>query len=353
MWSRRATSEKPPFSSSLYHLDYSLQVALAVRRARPDIVHIHNFTGFVPIIRALNRRSTIVLHMNCEWLSQLDHDLMGKRISQVDAVFGSSDHITNLVRARYPQYADRCHTVYNGVDAQAFRIRDASAMSESTGSVENTILFVGRISPEKGIHDLVDAIPAVLERHPTTRFDLVGAAGSLPREFIVDVSGDDLVAGLARFYEADYFETVRDAVRAEDRERVDFVGAIPQKDVHERLTNAAVLVNPSYSESFGMTVVEAMACGIPVVATRVGGMQETVVHGETGLFVDRNDPAALAEAINQLLSDSTWRRALGRAGRERVLASFSWDRIAERTMDRYRALTEPAGHAEVSSGMVR
>ena len=121
---------KPFFASSLFHGDYAARIAAALRRSRFDVVHIHNFTGFVPIIRAANPRSKLVLHMNGEWLSQLDYGLMDDRIDKVDVVIGSSDHITRLVQARFPHHAEKCHTVYNGVDVDAFAGRYASNGAE-------------------------------------------------------------------------------------------------------------------------------------------------------------------------------------------------------------------------------
>jgi glycosyltransferase involved in cell wall biosynthesis len=96
-----------------------------------------------------------------------------------------------------------------------------------------------------------------------------------------------------------------------------------------------ILVNPSYSESFGMSLVEAMACSRPVVATRVGGMKSIVDDGRTGLIVDRGDVAGLAAAIVRLVGDDDLRATMGRNGRKRVEELFSWDVIAASARDLY------------------
>jgi glycosyltransferase involved in cell wall biosynthesis len=86
-----------------------------------------------------------------------------------------------------------------------------------------------------------------------------------------------------------------------------------------------VLVNPSFSESFGMSLVEAMACNVPVVATRAGGMPEIVVHGETGHMLEPGETEAIAAAILDCIDSRDRRDTLGRAGRARALQVFSWD----------------------------
>ena len=339
MWSKisdaskrvmRAT--KPLYASPLYYLDYSLQVAIDLRRRRPDVIHIHNFTGFVPVIRALNPRAKLVLHMNCEWLSQLDEKRMERRIRSVDAVIGSSDHITNLVRGRFPALASQCRTVYNGVDVDSFEVTPLDA----TGA--QSLLFVGRVSPEKGLHDLFDALPAILDGNPSAKMDVVGPADSLPLDYIVGVSDDALVQGLRPLYDRPYVDILHDKIDPRHAERIVFHGAQPHADVVEFVRGATLLVNPSYSESFGMSLVEAMACERAVIATRVGGMKEIVVDGETGRLIEPSDPQQLATAINDLLADRDLIDSMGRAGRQRVLSLFSWDRITERSLELYAEL---------------
>ena len=337
-WERTIGRRMPLYESVLYYLEYCLLVAWRVRRLRPDVVHIHNFTGFVPIIRAFNPGAKIVLHMNCEWLSQLDKTRMAKRIDAADAVFGSSRYVTRLVHRRYPEYADRCHAVYNGVDVDAF-VAESGEPPNSESDPSPVLVFVGRVSPEKGVHDLIDAMAIVAQHHPRARLDLIGPVGALDRSFIIDISNDQRVAELARFYgDEDYGSRLQRLVR-ERGLNVRFCGAMSHDDVVHHVAAADLLVNPSYSESFGMALVEAMACGTPVVATRVGGMLE-IVDDCTGLLVEPSDPAALAYAISRLADDDDLRRAMGAAGRPRVEALFAWDRVAESALAHYVPLAE-------------
>jgi starch synthase len=119
---------------------------------------------------------------------------------------------------------------------------------------------------------------------------------------------------------------------------------VPVEDVVQLYSHASLFVCPSVYEPFGLINLEAMACGTPVVATRVGGIPEVVLDGETGQLVPPRDPAALADAVRRLLADPGRAAEFGAAGRRRVEARFSWDRIAERTLEVYReAIASPRG----------
>ena len=113
-----------------------------------------------------------------------------------------------------------------------------------------------------------------------------------------------------------------------------------QEDIYSALRLLDVFVLPSINESAGLVLLEAMACGLPVVATRVGGIPEYVADGETGLLVPPRDPGALAEAIASLIVDPAKRAAFGRAGRQRVEAHFTAERMVAETARLYRQLLE-------------
>jgi spore coat protein SA len=328
----------PAFASRLFYLDYSSQIALKLKGQRADIVHVHNFTQFVPVIRALNPDAKIVLHMSCEWLNQLDYDVIDRRLEGTDLVLGSSDYITAKIRQRFPHHAQRCQTVFNGVDTEVFAGKNHRKRPK-TGDPKR-ILFVGRVSPEKGLHDLLEAFLIVAGEWPEVQLDIAGPIDTLPREFIVGVSDDPAVSHLASFYDVDYGAYLRQMVPPHLAGQVNFLGGLPQAGLVEYYQAADVLVNPSYSESFGMSLVEAMACEKPVVATRVGGMVDIVEEGRTGYLVDRGEPQALAEAILRLLRDGALGDKMGKAGRQLVLERFSWSQVAESLMNNYEKLYE-------------
>jgi glycosyltransferase involved in cell wall biosynthesis len=251
-----------------------------------------------------------------------------------DTVGGCSEYITRKIAARFPEYRERCVTLTNAANPI-----EPGESSRGTDSV----LFVGRISPEKGIHTLVDAFHLVLKEFPHARLDLVGGIGSAPLGFLVGLSDDPKVAALRRFYDSavatdkdPYLVHLERAAGSELGKRIVFHGHVDHDRTAAAYSSATVLTNPSLSESFGMSLVEAMMHEVPVVATRVGGKPYIVDHGETGLLVDAEDSAGLAEAICTVLRDRVKAREMGEAGRKRALERFSWDRTAATLLEQLR-----------------
>lgn len=107
------------------------------------------------------------------------------------------------------------------------------------------------------------------------------------------------------------------------------------KDLVAAYHEAEIVVNPSLSESFGISVVEGMACGIPVVGTRVGGMCETILSGRTGMLVEADAPEELSQALIAILDDPVRARNMGSEGRERAVGMYSWKARAERLKSLY------------------
>jgi glycosyltransferase involved in cell wall biosynthesis len=153
---------------------------------------------------------------------------------------------------------------------------------------------------------------------------LIEAAAAMRAPVRLEIFGTGSLAG----------ELERQARDAEVDAR--FHGFVPF--ARSRLRELDVLVQPSRADNFPLAVLEAMAAGIAVVATRVGGVPELVVDGETGLIVEPEDPAALAEALDSLAAEPVRRRELGRRGRARVLDEFTPERMAQRTVALYRDL---------------
>jgi starch synthase len=112
-------------------------------------------------------------------------------------------------------------------------------------------------------------------------------------------------------------------------------GMLERHEVIQLLSHATAFVCPSLYEPLGIVNLEAMACGTAVVASRIGGIPEVVVDGETGLLVPPEDPYALAAALNELARDPERAEAMGRAGRERAIAEFDWTAIAAQTAALY------------------
>lgn len=322
------------------HPQYARRAAARVRSIGPDVVHLMNYWSWSRTLKSgMRRRGKLVLEMQCEWLSQKNRAAVAHQLEAVDAIAAVSDHIAALIRRSFPDFSRPIQTVYNGVNCDVFQ----PAPLEGDAADERRILFVGRVSPEKGVHTLIESFAHVVSRFRNARLDIVGAQGSLPSDLLVDLSDDPLVGGLRRFYDGtvtrDYRAHLDELVIRLGLERhIHFHGPLPHHELVKAYQATDVVVNPSLSESFGISIVEGMACGKPVVGTKVGGMLETILDGETGLLTDPEKPEMLAKAIISVLSDREQALAMSRLGRERAVGHFSWKARAARLSGLYQKL---------------
>jgi len=229
------------------------------------------------------------------------------------------------VLAAYPVVdPERVRVIHNGIDpadytpAQGPHDAVTLALLDRLGVDPSrpAVLFVGRITRQKGVPVLLRAA-ALLP--PDVQLVLLAGAADTP-ELAAEVVA--LVGGL---------RAMRTGV-------VWVQEMLPRPDVARVLGASSVFVCPSVYEPLGIVNLEAMACGIPVVASAVGGIPEVVDDGVTGLLVPPDDPAALAEALGRVLADPAAARAMGTAGRRRAVEYFSWSTVAEQTTALYREL---------------
>jgi glycosyltransferase involved in cell wall biosynthesis/Flp pilus assembly protein TadD len=332
-------STRPNFTSSLYYVAYALQIAHDLRKHPCDVVHIHNLSQFAPIIRALNPKCKIVLHMHCEWLNQLDYKKLKRWLSAVDCVLSPSEYISGQVQRRFLQLTERCQVIANGVDADRYLdfLAQPETVKSSSQKPIKKLLFVGRVCPEKGSHILLEAFRQVLQHDPNVQLTLVGAIGVIPYDYLVGLSDDPKVSALASFHQDDawtgylrqYMAQLSEQVGEDTPSPVTFTGLLPPSQLPSLYQQADIFVFPSIChEAFGMPIAEAMISGLPVVATQGGAFGELVEHGKTGLIVERSDVNALAEAIIHLLNDSDLRKAMGQAARQRGIEQFTFDKVA-------------------------
>jgi D-inositol-3-phosphate glycosyltransferase len=174
------------------------------------------------------------------------------------------------------------------------------------------LLSVGRLVPRKGYDIVIEA----LTRLPETELLIAGGGDATP-----EPEHDRLAAVAERLGVAD---------------RVRLIGQIARTDMPALLRSADLVVCSPWYEPFGIVPLEAMACGVPVVASAVGGMLDTVVDSVTGALVPPRDPVALAEAVGPLLESPSRRAELASAGLERVRRRYSWDRVAADTAAVYQ-----------------
>jgi mannosylfructose-phosphate synthase len=205
-----------------------------------------------------------------------------------------------------------------GVDIGRFRPLDKDESDKELEVPERFIFSLSRIDSNKGIDYLIRAFALASEK--TDACLVIGGGSKNPKDHEIEVKSDleRLVAELGL------------------EERVRFTGYIPDEQLEVYYRKAQLFVLPSKYEPFGMTVLEAMACGTPVVATRLGGLRNVLHDGEDSLLVDPSDPDELSTTISRMLSDRKLASRLAENGMRLVREQYSWDGIAKRTLSFYR-----------------
>jgi glycosyltransferase involved in cell wall biosynthesis len=222
---------------------------------------------------------------------------LDKLVGAARVVVTETDYAEKFLRERFPEYADRIHRVYNGLNLAEFRRATFSSDPPS-------IVAIGRVIVKKGFANLIRACALLVERGKSFRCEIVGE-GPLENQLRAQIEQLRL------------------------QEFVQLPGPKPQHELRARLANASVFVLPSVPEPEGgmdnlpTVIMEAMATGLPVVSTRVGGIPEMVIDNQTGFLVQPEDAVALAGAIEKVTNDRSLGQTLGRAGYEHAQKLFS------------------------------
>jgi starch synthase len=331
-----ALAEPKPESAALEAMSINLAMAAAVKVV--EIVHSHtwyaNFGGH--LAKLTWSIPHVVTTHSLEPLRPWKAEQLGggyalssycerTAIEAADAVIAVSQGMRKDVLTCYPEVdSKRVHVIHNGIDADVYRpqLSEEAVARLGVDPSRPFALFAGRLTRQKGLHLLLAAAHKI---DPRYQLVIVASSPDTP-----EIGAE--VGALA------------ERVRSERGNLVWIARFIPLEDLIHLYSSAAVFVCPSVYEPFGLVNLEAMACETAVVASRVGGIPEIVVEGETGYLVDY-DPenvdeftTALAARIQQVLSDPDLARRMGMAGRERVLRHFGWPAIAARTLELYESL---------------
>lgn len=312
-----------PKDDLLVHMQRFAEL-LADRWARrpPDIVHAHFWmsgmaalaategTG-IPVVQTYHALGTVKRrYQGCADTSpperiQTEREI-GTTCAQIIAT--CSDELFELVRLG----VDRRHirVIPCGVDLQRFNPLGPVAPR----TPRHRILAVGRLVPRKGFDTLIKALP------PLPEVELVIAGGPAPGELAADA-------------EADRLQRLAGACGVADR--VALLGGVARDTMPALMRSADIVACTPWYEPFGIVPLEAMASGVPVVASAVGGLTDSVLDGSTGVLVPPRDESALADALQGLLADDEYRRRLGAAGLRRARERYSWDRVALKTAEVY------------------
>jgi glycosyltransferase involved in cell wall biosynthesis len=266
------------------------RLACLFRRTRPDIVHTHddrpNIHG-APAARLAG--VPVVIHTRHHQGAHLSgrQRLLVRLVSSCDDRFVCISHDSRTWACRQGISPHRLRVLHNGIDLMRFAYRGP----DPTGYA----VLVARLSPEKGIDVLLQAMSRMVPNQADFRVQIAG-----------DGPGRATLEQQARQLGVDG--------------HVRFLGTV--RDVPELLAGARLFVLPSRTEGISLTLLEAMARGLPVVATNVGGNPEVVANGETGLLVPPDHPQELAQAIGQLWNSPDLGARMGERGRQRVCEQF-------------------------------
>ncbi|NET35113.1 MAG: tetratricopeptide repeat protein [Cyanothece sp. SIO1E1] len=334
----RGMAPPPSFSRWVFPL-YGRAVAKDLVLQQCNVIHFQHTSQYIPMVRALNPTAKIVLTLHSELFTQHHPATFERRLRQVDFVTCVSDCITEKTRQNFPQIADRCQTIYNGIETGEFA-REPDYKQARQRPIKR-LLYAGAVSPQKGVHTLLDAFQIVVQTYPDVQLDIVGPQGTVPVEETFPIDDPALVTSLKPFYAVNYMTYLKSQLTPDIAAKVSFPGMIARSKLIDRFFDADIFVFPPvWDEGFGIPPVEAMAAGTPVVATRSGAIVETVEHGKTGFLVAKNDAPALAAAILQLLEQDDLRVSMGQAARHRALTHFTWEQAADTTLQLYQALCQ-------------
>ncbi len=285
---------------------------------RCQIVHCHwTICGLIGYLATRVFRRPVVLSVRGSDVHLFSSGLMG-RVSRriwrsMDVIIAVSEDLARALESNGVE-SSKIRVVYNGV-GEEFRPleKDAARLKLDLPEARFIVLFLGLLAPVKGVDNLLKAVETIED--PELLCVLVGA-GPLHESLEQQVRE----SGLLR--------------------RVHFAGQRPREEMVDWLNAADLLVLPSHSEGRPNVVLEAMACGRPVIASRVGGVPELVTDGITGRLVAAGDSAELSEAIRDLMGDKDRLLAMGKAARERVETSgWTWEAAAEATDRIYAEVT--------------
>ncbi len=293
---------------------------------RFQIYHSHGAVNMGALCRAagvLTGRKNVAKIASAGRIQRLAAKLSGKPVlalfKQSDAIIAMTPEIRGELVAINTS-AERIHCITNGVDCSRFTpLADAQkqAWREEHGFLpeERVVLFLSRLVPGKGLRVLLDAWPAVYEKHPDCRLLIVG-------------SGKDQPASIE--------QEVHEKVQRQGLANVRFAGETERPEAY--LGGADIFVFPSRQEGFPNALMEAMAAGLPLVASRIGGVAELISDGGNGSLFQSGNSRDLAEKVVQLLDDPPLAREMGQQARQTVLDNFSFTRVASRYVALYNSL---------------
>jgi glycosyltransferase involved in cell wall biosynthesis len=296
-------------------LSFVFRFRRLLREEAPDLVHLHSRRGADTLGGVAARAAGLPTVLSRRVDNPEPPWLVGPKYRLFDGVVAISGAIEKVLAAQgVPR--EKLHCVRSALDPRPFRRPcPEEAFRKETG-IPVGVPLVGMAAQfirRKGHDVLLEAVPRVLAQHPKTHFVLFGEGPLLPS--VATRVRDQALGG-----------------------RVLLPGF--RDDLGDILPCLDILVHPARREGLGVILLQAAAAGVPVVASRVGGIPEAVADGETGLLVPPEEPRLLAHALSRLIAEPGKRSELGRAGRRRVREEFSVEGMVEGNLEVYRQVLE-------------
>lgn len=320
---------------TLFQIFYSRPPEVAVRIVeewKPDVIHLHVPWALkfvlpilerfrIPLVYTVHSLLRAAYELGLEPAPILEYGAdQETTIGLARRVIALTHDEAALIGGYYPDARERIRVVGNGID-DSQTAHHAARRKKPDESL--LALYAGRLVERKGVRELLDAIPLVLDSSPDMRFVFAGGPVNSGAE---ELEQAWLPASCAPF-----------------RSRISFTGWLSMEQLVEWYQAADMLVVPSRYEPFGMVILEGMLHGLPIAAANVGGPREILEHERTGLLFPPGDVEAIAQALLRLVRQSKLRRNLGEAAAREVRARWLWPRIIEQVHRVYsEALEEPA-----------
>jgi len=311
-------------------LNYVRSVGRALRLFAPQLTVVENRPLYVLRLRKQRPQARIWLNLHSSTFlspTRISPASLRQSFHEAERIIVNSEYLREVAASRVPEAADKLSVVHLGVESERFLSQYSIQGAQQRDQLRTArgwhgrkvLLFMGRLIPRKGVHHLLQILPELAREHPDLLLVVVGSA----------------------FYGSHRMTAyTRQLHRLGNRlpGHVKFVPYVPYSAVPSWFVAADLAVVPSDSrEAFGLVNVEAMACGLPVVGTRAGGMREVIEDGTTGFLVDPEHPqAGLLERISWLLHNEDLRCFMGQRARERVEQMFTWERSADRWLELLR-----------------
>jgi len=281
---------------------FAISASFKTLLRRYDIIHAHNLPSAVPMKAAVGRRVLTLHGFYSEQIGMLYGDFLRNIVSWFEKrILNWPDEITVVSKRDVEKYSSlgfKTTYIPNAIDL-------ADIPNESKKISEIQITYVGRLSREKGVEYLIKAAEKI--KNKQAKILIIGDGPEMP-----------------------YLKSL-----AEKNRNIIFMGRLPREEALKYIKGSDTLVVPSLIEGINTAILEAMACGVPVIATNVGGNTEIITHMHNGILIHPKSPDQIAEAINLILSDESIKRQLTKTAYDRIQQEYNWDVVFKQYLKVY------------------